>query len=63
MIEIVFIALVIFRIHIIIYRKTQEVKKKNDPIEMKKKKHEKMGITSYFYTKSLIMRVKTKLLA
>ena len=28
---------------------------------MKKKKHEKMGITSYFYTKSLIMRVKTKL--
>ena len=48
--DIFVMALTIFRVYIITYRKTQEVKQ-NDLIEIKKL-HEKMGITSNFIQKS-----------
>ena len=48
--DIFVMALTIFRVYIITYRKTQEVKQ-NDLIEIKKL-HEKMAITSSFIQKS-----------
>ena len=48
--DIFVMALTIFRVYIITYRKTQEVKQ-NDLIEIIKL-HEKMGITSSFIQKS-----------
>ena len=54
------VALAIFRVDIIIYWKTQKLKKRSNRDE---KIASKNGDNQGFYTKSLILRVKTILLA